>query len=301
MKLDSGQLRALASIIHHGSFERAARALHITPSAVSQRIRAMEEQLGVIVIQRGHPCRATPAGERLCRHAEAVGLLEHEALDALGLTADDSARPPLRIAVNADSLATWFVDVLARIDDVTLDLVIDNEEHSAEWLRRGQVSAVVSTAGTSVAGCDHAAIGSLRYRATASPAFHARWFAAGVSAETLSRAPSLQFNSLDHLQRRWVEQRFGDFDLSVAHRLPSTQAFVDAALRGVGWGMNPASLIAEHLRDNRLVTLCADADLDVPLSWQWSRAFEPALRSITEVVVETAAEHLVDSPRHSLR
>lgn len=292
MTLDSGQLLALASIIHHGSFERAARALHITPSAVSQRIRAMEEQLGVIVVQRGQPCRATPAGQRLCRHAEVVGLLERDALATLGLADEQTTKPTLRIAVNADSLATWFVDVLACVQDLTLDLVIDNEARSAEWLRRGQVSAVVSATGASVAGCDQAALGALRYLATASPGFHERWFAAGVSAHTLAQAPSLQFNSLDQLQSQWVAQQFGDIDLPVAHRLPSTQAFIDAAIRGVGWGMNPESLVEPWLGNRQLTTFGANPGLDVPLVWQWSRAFEPALRSLTRIVVDTAAEHL---------
>lgn len=293
MNLDSGQLRALASIVHHGSFERAARALHITSSAVSQRIRALEEQLGVIVVQRGQPCRATPAGDRLCRHAETVGLLEKDALDALGLTTDDATRPTLTIAVNADSLATWFIDVLARVEDITLDLVIDNEAHSAEWLRNGQVSAVVSAAGPSVAGCDQISIGALRYLATASPNFYQRWFAAGVSKQTLAQAPSLQFNRLDQLQRQWVTQHFGDIDLPVAHRLPSTQAFIDGARRGVGWGMNPEPLVAPWLASDQLTTLGADPGLDAPLIWQWSRAFEPALRSLTATVVDSAATHLV--------
>lgn len=296
MNLDSGQLRALASIIHHGSFERAAHALHITSSAVSQRIRAMEEQLGVIVVQRGQPCRATSAGDRLCRHAEVVGLLEKDALDALGLTADHTTKPTLRIAVNADSLATWFIDVLARVEDITLDLVIDNEAHSAEWLRNGQVSAVVSAAGAPVAGCDQTPIGALRYLATAAPSFYERWFASGVSAQTLAQAPSLQFNSLDQLQRQWVAQHFGDTDLAVAHRLPSTQAFIDAARQGVGWGMNPEPLVEPWLASRQLTTLGIAPGLDVPLVWQWSRAFEPALRPLTRTVVDTAAAHLVDGP-----
>lgn len=293
MNLDSGQLRALASIVHHGSFERAARALHITSSAVSQRIRALEEQLGVVVVQRSQPCRATPAGDRLCRHAETVGLLEKDALDALGLPTDDATRPTLTIAVNADSLATWFIDVLARVADITLDLVIDNEAHSAEWLRNGQVSAVVSAAGPSVVGCDQISIGALRYLATASPGFYQRWFATSVSKQTLALAPSLQFNSLDQLQRQWVTKHFGDIDLPVAHRLPSTQAFIDGTRWGVGWGMNPEALVAPWLASGQLTTLGANPGLDVALIWQWSRAFEPALRSLTATVVDTAAMHLV--------
>ncbi|MFY8016875.1 MAG: LysR family transcriptional regulator, partial [Inhella sp.] len=76
MNLDYAQLAALASVVSEGSFEAAARALHITPSALSQRIRQLEQRLGGVLVLRGKPCSITPLGEPLLRHAQQVALLE---------------------------------------------------------------------------------------------------------------------------------------------------------------------------------------------------------------------------------
>ena len=60
--LDYAALSALVSVVREGSFERAARALHVTPSAISQRIRLLEERVGCTLVVRGQPCRAIDVG-----------------------------------------------------------------------------------------------------------------------------------------------------------------------------------------------------------------------------------------------
>ncbi len=286
--LDYALLAALAAVIRTGSFERAAQQLHITPSAVSQRLKLLEERVGTILVVRGQPCTGTPAGQRLCQHAEQVALLESELHhDLPGL---QQTEPPVavRIAVNADSLATWFIAAMAETRDCLFDLVLDDQDHSADWLRRGEVLAAVTASAKPVQGCDSTPLGALRYIATASPAFVRRHLPEGVSAATLARAPCLTFNSKDRLQAQWVRQALGAEMTSPTHWLPSSQAFVDGALAGLGWGMNPEILVTGHLRAGRLVALLPDQPLDVPLFWQRSRIASSTLADITDAVRRTA-------------
>jgi LysR family transcriptional regulator, chromosome initiation inhibitor len=305
MNLDYPQLAALAAVVGEGSFERAAQRLHVTPSAVSQRIRQLEERIGAVLVQRGTPCTATPAGLPLLRHAERVALLEADLASALpGLARARGAAAPrstLRIAVNADSLATWFVPALARFaqsqPQVQLDLVLEDQDHAVELLRRGEVLAAVTSHAAAVQGCNSHALGRLRYVATASPAFARRWFRErGVDAESLSVAPCLVFNRKDALQARWLQRvtrRGGPRALQPpCHWLPSAQGFIDAALAGVGWGMNPLPLALPHLAARRLVELVPDHAIDVPLHWQASRLALPALQALTDAVLAAARVEL---------
>ncbi|MCB1365046.1 MAG: LysR family transcriptional regulator ArgP, partial [Rhodobacteraceae bacterium] len=274
-----------------GSFEAAAADLKVTPSAISQRIKALEDRVGVSLINRGAPCTGTPPGLRLAKHAEDVGLLEAQLGRELAL--DGQPGPArLRIAVNADSLATWFVPALAVVRDVLFDLVIDDQDHSADWLRRGEVSAAICAGGRPVTGCDATDLGAQRYVATASPGFVARWFPDGVTPEALAHAPCLTYNAKDGLQRAWIAQRFGLRIAPPAHYLPSAQAFVEAARRGMGWGMNPLALVRGHIRNGRLVALAQHAPLDVALTWQVSRIMAPALEPVTRAVRAAARKHL---------
>lgn len=299
--LDYAALSALAAVVREGSFDRAAQALHVTPSAVSQRIRQLEERTGCALVVRGQPARATDAGRLLCRHAEQVGLLEHELRQALPagarLDLGEAAvqgRPTLRVAVNADSLATWFIDAMARFaeatgDGVLLDVVVDDQDHTAEWLRRGEVLAAVTAHAEPVQGCRVVKLGSVAYAATASPSFVARHFAAGVHAATLREAPSLRFSRKDQLQARWVRSVCRRDVVLPSHWLPSTRAFVDASLAGLGWGMNPVALVRDHLAGGRLVELVPGRRLATPLVWQHSRLAVPMLRQLGDAVIAAAA------------
>ncbi|MBT8155567.1 LysR family transcriptional regulator ArgP [Epibacterium ulvae] len=292
MQLDQNQLAALAAVLRFGSFELAAQDLHVTASAISQRIKALEERLGATVVHRGQPCTATPVGARLAKHAEDIGVLTSALQRDLGL--DPGQRPSrIRVAVNADSLATWFVAAMAECEGMLFDLVIDDQDHSANWLRRGEVSAAVTALSTPVAGCDMAKLGALTYEATASPAYMARWLPEGLTEEALCKAPCLVFNQKDQLQRRWLEIYVGTSVAPPEHFLPSTQAFIDAALAGVGWGMNPQMLVRDLLREGRLCQLTSDSTLAIDLSWQVSRVMAPALAPLTTAVQRAARAGLV--------
>ncbi|GLQ55520.1 LysR family transcriptional regulator ArgP [Devosia nitrariae] len=294
--LDYAHLAALAAVVRTGSFEKAGQRLNITPSAVSQRIKLLEERLGAVLVVRGQPCVATKAGQRLCRHFEEVSLLESTLQGDFGALMPTGAPARLRIAVNADSLATWFIDAMAGAGDGLLfDLVVDDEGNSAEWLRRGEVGAAVTANAGPVQGCSVRALGALRYLATASPQYAQRWFSEGVGEAQLSHAPCLVFSATDELQTRWAAGIVGRPLTMPSHWLPATQAFVDAALAGLGWGMNPEPLVRRHIALGRLVELVPGRTLDVPLHWQWSRSLEPVLENVTAAVVTAAADWLVET------
>ncbi len=295
--LDYSSLFALAAVVKEGSFERAARALHVTPSAVSQRIRLLEERLGCALVIRGQPCEATETGRRLCQHIDRVSLLEHELqADMPWFVQEERTRISVPIAVNADSLATWFMQaaiIFGKGDAALLQIAVDDEGHTAQWLRSGQVLAAVTATEAPAAGCNSLPLGAMRYVAAASPTFLARHFPQGIDTASLAQAPSLMFNAKDELQQRWVERHFGTSVPMPRHTLPSSQAFVAAALGGLGWAMHPHALVREHLNSGALVELKQDSRLDVPLYWQHARMASSLLRNLTRAVVAAAGEALV--------
>lgn len=295
--LDYSALSALAAVVREGSFERAARALHVTPSAISQRIRLLEERIGCALVVREQPCRATETGRRLCQHVDRVRLLEQELEGAVpALAPEGIARVPLPVAVNADSLATWFTPAVAAFAAearVLMEIAVDDQDHTAEWLRSGAVLAAVTGTARPAAGCNSRPLGSMRYLAAASPAFVARHFVDGVGAGSLARAPSLVFNAKDELQAQWARRLCHRHVELPRHTLPSTQAFVTATLAGMGWGLHPQALIASHLKDGSLVELMPKAPLDVPLHWQQARAASALLDGLTRQLVAAARRALL--------
>lgn len=298
--LDYPALQAVSLVVRTGSFDKAAQALNVTPSAVSQRVKQLEERLGTVLIVRGQPCTATERGEWLCRHVEQVGLLEGELLTRLPALAEPGLpqqRVTLRIATNADSLGTWFLRAAAAFANRSthlLDIAVDDQEHTAEWLRRGRVLAAVTALAKPVQGCRVIPLGSLRYLATASPAHMERYFPDGVTIQALARAPSLVFNQKDRLQSQWIAAAFGESPGHPVHWVPSTQGFVEASLLGMGWCANPELLVREHLDAGRLRELVPGTPLDTPLFWQVNRVAAERLADLTRAVVETARRLLVN-------
>ena len=294
--LDYAALSALAAVIREGSFERAAQALFVTPSAVSQRIRSLEERVGCALVVRGQPCRATDTGRRLCQHVDRVRLLEQELQGTLpALAPEGLTRVALPIAVNADSLATWFAPAVAAFAadaPVLVELAVDDQDHTTEWLRSGAVLAAVTGTARPPAGFNSRPLGAMRYLAAASPAYVACHFANGVGAGSLARAPSLVFNTKDDLQARWVRHLcHRDVELP-RHAVPSAHAFVAVALAGMGWGLHPQVLIASHLAKGSLVELVPDTPLDVPLYWQHARAATSLMDGLSREVLAAAARAL---------
>jgi LysR family transcriptional regulator (chromosome initiation inhibitor) len=295
--LDYSALSALYAVVKEGSFERAARALHVTPSAVSQRIRLLEERVGGALVVRGQPCLATDMGRRLCQHVDRVQLLEQALQGALpALAPNGQARVNLPIAVNADSLATWFAPALSAFAaqaHVLMDVSVDNEDHTTEWLRSGAVMAAVTATARPATGCNSQALGTMRYIAAASPAFVVRYFSEGVTPGSLALAPSLVFNNKDELQARWVRRLCHRHVELPRHTLPSSQAFVAAALAGMGWGLHPLALVAPLLAEGTLVELVPGTPMDVPLYWQETRVASVLLGGLSRQVMQVAQAQLL--------
>ena len=236
MDLNPGQLEALVAIADHGSFDAAARRLHVTPSAVSQRIRALEGATGQVLISRGTPCRPTPHGEWLVRLGRQTRLLYDEASQALA----EAGGIELPVAVNADSLTVWFHEVLAEIarwDGVAIRLHVEDETHSAELLRGGEVLAAVTSDPAPVQGCSARRLGALRYLPAAAPWFADRW-RRGDSPDWAAM-PVVIFGAKDDLQHRLLRRHGVGEPPPVVHQVPATADFYQAVAVGLGWGMLP--------------------------------------------------------------
>lgn len=294
--LDYPALAAVSAVIREGTFERAALALGITPSAVSQRVRGLEERLGAILIIRGQPCQLTELGRKLCAHFDRVRLLETELTpDLADHAGPERSRVPLKVAVNADSLATWFPEaarIFGQTSGVPLDLTLDDEAHTADRLRSGEVMAAVTADATSVQGCRTIPLGSLRYAACASPDFVARYFPKYITAAELAHAPCLRFDRRDQLQARWARDAFGIELDAPTYSVASTHAFIDLAIAGLAWGMQPIKLAEPHIDAGRLVELDPRTRIDVDLNWIVAGLPVKSLDLLTKAVRSSAQNAL---------
>ncbi|WP_212829008.1 LysR family transcriptional regulator ArgP [Catellatospora sp. TT07R-123] len=292
--MDSAQLETFAAVVREGSFDAAARALSLTPSAVSQRIKALEQAAGQVLVRRAKPCRATEAGEPLLRLAGQLALLEREALDtARGGGGADWTRVP--IVVNADSLATWFLPALAALPPglrLLFDVHQDDQEYTADLLRGGTAMAAVTAQHVPVQGCRVQRLGTMHYVAVASPALRAAWFADGVTEQALAAAPMLVLNRRDQLQHRFlrtVTRRRLD---PPVHYVPAVGAFNEAIRLGLGWGMAPERFCGDDLAAGRYEQLTPGRRVSVPLYWQHWRLESAALTALTGAVRAVAATAL---------
>ena len=294
MEANTEHLRTLAAVVDHGSFERAAEALHITPSAVSQRIKALEQRAGRVLVLRSKPAAVTEPGQVLLRLARQIALLEDEALSRLGTETRGAVRA-IPLVVNADSLATWVLPALAALDGVSFELYLDDQDHSTARLRDGTVVGALTSDPVPVQGCVVRPLGSMTYRPVASPEFAARWFPAGPTRDALAVAPMIVFDRKDALQDRYLAARGVDAK-PPRHQVPASSEFVAAAALGLGWAMIPdqqsAGLVAEH----RLIDLDPAHPIAVPLFWQhWSVESE-SLARVTDALLQQAALALTASP-----
>jgi len=286
--LNPGQLDALVAIADHGSFEAAARQLHITPSAVSQRIHALEAAAGQVLVSRGTPCRPTPQGEWLVRLGRQTRLLYDEASQALSAV----STVELPVAVNADSLATWFREVLAEAaswDATAICVYVEDQAYSQKLLRSGDVLAAITSDPEAVQGCSAEPLGALRYVPAAAPALADRW-RHGRSPDWAAM-PSMIFNDKDELQQELLRRHGITQPPPVVHRVPSSADFYAAVRAGLGWGMLPERQASADLAAGHLRRLSSDV-IDVSLYWQRWRLDSARLATLTTAVREAARRHL---------
>lgn len=286
-ELPLDQVRTLLAVVDEGTFDAAAAALHVTPSAVSQRVKALEQRTGSVLVTRTKPVRLTESGQVVVRFGRRLAALEQETRAELGGTGEPVRVP---IAVNADSLATWFLPALARVPDVCFELHREDQDHTTTLLREGTVMAAVTSSATPVQGCSARLLGHLRYLPLASPSFAARRLT-GALLDDLARSPVVMFDRRDDLQDRFIRTLGGQRASELRHYVPASEVFVEAVVAGLGWGMVPEEQAAPRLRSGTLVPLASTA-VEVPLYWQQWKLDLPALSAVASAVAEVAAASL---------
>lgn len=285
MNLDLQRLEALAAAVSEGTFDAAAGKLHVTPSAISQRVKALETSVGRVLLTRSKPIRPTPSGTTLLQAARQIQAITADAVRELGVSAAGNA-PVIPLAVNADSLATWLLPALSAAGpDLVFDLRREDQERTAQLLRDGVVMAAVTVSAEPVAGCTVERLGRMRYRPRASPAFAARWFPDGPTVTSLSRAPVVVSDRDDRLQDRYLRRRTRRHLDPPRHHVPGSDAFVQAVGLGLGWGMVPD---LQASSGDGLSDLDPDGSIDVKLFWQQWRLHSPALDRAADAVRNAA-------------
>lgn len=296
-QIDPVSLRTLATAVRLGTFEATAREMHVTPSAVSQRIKALETRVGRVLLHRVKPLEPTEAGHVLVRLAQQTELLEREAVAEL--LEDDPAEPgaysSVPLAVNADALFGWLVAALADVQRnhrVTFEVIRDDQSRTAELLRRGDVMAAITSEPQPVPGCRVVRLGKLPYRAVATPEFHAEHFADGVNATSLAAAPIVQFDRHDTLQHAFIRRITRRHLAPPASYLPSVREFDTAVRLGMGWGLLIAREAQAEIEDGRLVELVPGRKIEVPLFWQHWKLGSSVIRELTDAIVTEARTRL---------
>ncbi|MFG3254769.1 LysR family transcriptional regulator ArgP [Streptomyces sp. NPDC048172] len=298
-ELPLDQVRTLLAVVDEGTFDAAAAALHVTPPAVSQRVKALERRTGRVLLTRTKPVRPTESGQAVVRFARQVAQLERDTRASLGMSEEDEPFL-LPVAVNADSLATWFLPALSRVPEdegICFELHREDEFHTLELLREGVVMAAVTSSSVAVAGCTVRRLGTMRYLPVAAPRFAERHLGTWPEVplrEVLPDAPAMFFDRRETFQDDFVRRLTDGRRAASArrHYVPTSDGFVDAITAGLGWGMVPEEQAEPRLRAGSLIRLDPDRDSRVPLFWQQWRLDSPALAVTAEAVLSAASQSL---------
>jgi LysR family transcriptional regulator (chromosome initiation inhibitor) len=290
--MDLAQLRALAAVVDEGSFEAAATALDVTPSAVSQRIKALEQAAGQVLVRRARPTAVTGPGQVYLRLARQIEGLVREA--AAETRPEVTGPVTVPIAVSADSMATWVLPALATLPSgICFDLHRDDQSRTADLLRAGTVMAAITSVVEPVQGCRSTRLGVARYRPMATPAFVDRWFADGVTTDALERAPMVVFDRNDNLQDRYLRRRARRRIDPPRHYVPASADFAEAVALGMGWAVLSPEQTSERQRRGELVEIDPGRHVDVVLHWQQWTLQTPALELVAAAIRDAAAVHLL--------
>ena len=289
MKLDPRRSAAFLAAIDAGSLEAAAAQLRITPSAVSQRISALEQDMGTPLLVRSRPCRPTAPGARLLQYLRRSTLLESEFLAEM---TGDPGPARVTLAVNNDTLATWLLPVLAPIlidEQLLVEFILDNQGHTFSLLEGGHAVACISGEPEPMRGCSASLLGVMRYRLVASPAFAQRWFPDGITRATAQLAPLMVFDRKDAMQSSFLLKQFGLPEGAYPfHYVPASDPFVAAVRLGMGYGMLPDEQCAALLKTGELVDLAPTIAHDVPLYWHAWRIQPPRLERMGAALLKAA-------------
>jgi LysR family transcriptional regulator (chromosome initiation inhibitor) len=297
---DPDALECLAAIVEEGGFERAAQRLSITQSAVSQRLRSLEAQVGTVLLVRSRPLKPTPAGQLLIKHAKMMRLLradlEHD-LRELAPTLAHRARDEGRVsvAINADSIATWALPALTPLaqEGLPLEIIHDDQDFTHEWLREGQVVGCVTSMAQTLRGCRVEPLGAMPYAAVANPTFAAQALGGRLTAHNFHRIPFVAFNRKDDLQRDFVCQTFGLRHATLRQTyVPSSEGQIRAALAGWGVTVVPRLLVQAELERGALLDVAPESRYRVPLYWHCWNLSSDMLERLTQTLRQAALRWL---------
>ncbi|SDL09547.1 LysR family transcriptional regulator, chromosome initiation inhibitor [Maridesulfovibrio ferrireducens] len=287
--LDYKFLEALTAVIEEGGFDKASAKLNLTQSAVSQRIRNLEEQSGQVLIVRSVPPEPTEAGRKLIKHLRQVRLMEHELADETGLNhPDDFIIIPL--GVNADSLATWLFDALDDFlheNRVLLDIYVDDENQTHELLKRGEVVGCIGTGSKQLKSCKREYLATIEYLCVCTDSFRDKWFKDGFTLKNVTKAPAAMFNRKDETQGQILNLAFPD--TTITHPIfyvPSSESFIDVIRRGFAYGMVPEMQAQEDIDSGKLIELISNVRVSVPLYWQSWSVDTPLLNGLSKALVD---------------
>ena len=292
MDFDLAQLRAFAAAVDEGTLQGAAQRLAVTPSAVSQRLKALEVAAGRVLFMRSRPVRPTASGEAVLRLARQVELLTSDTAALLG-EAEGPYAPTVSIAVNADSLSTWALPALAPLaGELSFELHREDQARTGDLLRAGVVMAAVTAEADPLPGCTVERLGRMRYRPRAARSFAARWLPEGPTAQALSTAPMVVFDRDDRLQHDYLRRRVRGRTTPEPpqHRVPASADFLAAVRLGYGWGMLPDLQLEPDADD--LVELDPRGAVDVALHWQQWKLRSPALERVAAAILREARVRL---------
>lgn len=299
---DPVALECLATIVETGGFEKAAQRLHVTQSAVSQRLRALEEQAGSVLVVRSRPLRPTRAGQLLLKHTQQLRLLRADLARELQELAPHAAGGEggmcMAVAVNADSIATWALEALTPLvhAGVPLEVITDDQDFTQEWLRSGEVLGCVTTVSQALQGCKVQPLGSMRYLAVASPEFAAQHLPQGLDRHNFRQVPFLCFNRKDDMQSEFVSRLLGLKQVVLQSLyLPNSQVQVRAVEAGWGVGVLPELLVQDRLSNGCLVDVAPGTMLSIELYWHCWNLSSSLLQQLTDVLQKGALHSLKDN------
>lgn len=297
---DPAALECLAAIVEEGGFERAAQRLNVTQSAVSQRLRALEAQVGSVLIVRSRPLRPTSAGQLLLKHTKQLRLLRADLerdLQELAPSAPGSGREDERIsiAINADSIATWALDAVHDLvrQRLPLEIIADDQDFTQEWLRSGQVLGCVTTLKQAMRGCRMVPLGAMHYVAVASSSFAQKHLPNGLTAHNFREVPFLSFNRKDDMAAEFVARTFGLKRVALNHLfVPSTEGQLHAVKAGWAVGVLPELLVRPALAAGDVVDVSPGHTLPIQLYWHCWNLESEVLEALTQALIEASARDL---------
>lgn len=292
--LNPKHTEALLTVVDQGSFEAAAAALNLTTSAISQRIKAIEAEMGAVLVIRARPCRLTKEGHLLAQYLRRARMLADEfSTDYQQQQADLVS---MSIAANNDSLSTWLLPVLAEFmqqEPSLWHLRLYDQAITHKALAEGHVIAAITDKGQAMRGCSVAYLGAIRYHLLAAPEFCQRWFPNGIHRHSLKQAPLLVFDHLDKLQDQFLQQHFGlRQEACPRHYIPSAVAFYQAVELSMGYGMIPELQYQNAVADGALIDLMPGDYIDVPLYWHYWQVHSAKVARLTDFLVNQAQKIL---------